>query len=187
MIAGEESLLRPSSTARTLLDGEITGPVTPGRSRAGGRIFVAGTGRALHWPCLACRRKPENACPSRSAKSRGGAAVAGAGSGTIFQADRAEDRRPASCRGSARKNPVIEATGHFVAAMAPTFHPLARRAAPGRFRTRCCTVLRISRRSRGRAVFATCKRPAAAQPAQVAAHRAQRCHRGRGAGTLTVN
>src|SRR6202044_393406 len=49
--------------------------------------------------------------------------VAGPGSGMIFQADSAvvEGRIVA---GSARSNPVIEATGHFTAALAPSFHPL---------------------------------------------------------------
>jgi hypothetical protein len=41
----------------------------------------------------------------------------------IFQADSVDvDGR--IVEGSARSNPVIEATGHFTAAMAPTFHPL---------------------------------------------------------------
>jgi hypothetical protein len=41
----------------------------------------------------------------------------------IFQADRADvDGR--IVQGSARLNPVIEATGEFTAAMAPSFHPL---------------------------------------------------------------
>ena len=41
----------------------------------------------------------------------------------IFQADAADvDGR--IVQGSARSNPVIEATGHFTAAVAPSFHPL---------------------------------------------------------------
>jgi len=49
--------------------------------------------------------------------------VAGTGVGMIFQADRVEiDGR--IVQGTARNNPVIEATGHFAAVMVPNYHPL---------------------------------------------------------------
>ena len=47
----------------------------------------------------------------------------GPGAGMLFQADHVEfDGR--IVQGSARNNPVIEATGHFTAATAPQVHPL---------------------------------------------------------------
>jgi hypothetical protein len=103
----------------TLLDGEITGPVTladPGQAP----IFVANWSRA-QLRLLGLSPEPERASIALANPRLD--RVAGAGSGTIFQADRAEiDGR--IVQGSARKDPVIEVTAHFVAAMAPGFHPL---------------------------------------------------------------
>jgi hypothetical protein len=104
----------------TLLNGEITGPVTladPGQPPT----FTADWSRAQ----ISLLGLPP-ADPERVTITLGKprlARVAGAGSGLIFQADRVEvDGR--IVQGSARHNPVIEATGHFAAAMAPSFHPL---------------------------------------------------------------
>ncbi len=103
----------------TLLTGEILGPVTmadPGQQP----IFVADWSRA-QITLLGLPPEPERvAIRLRQPRLDRGA---GAGTGRIFQADAADvDGR--IVRGSARRNPVIEASGHFTAAMAPTFHPL---------------------------------------------------------------
>ncbi len=103
----------------TLLNGEIIGPVTladPGQPP----IFVANWSRA-RMSLLGLPPEPEEAY-FNLAKPRLDR-VAGPGAGMIFQADSAEvDGR--IIQGSARANPVIEVTGHFAAAIAPTFHPL---------------------------------------------------------------
>jgi len=103
----------------TLLHGEISGPVTladPGQPP----IFVAKWSSA-QIDLLGLPSDPE--AISVSLEKPRLDRVAGPGSGMIFQADSADvDGR--IVRGSARENPVIEATGHFTAAMAPTFHPL---------------------------------------------------------------
>ena len=103
----------------TLLHGEITGPVTlanPGQPP----IFVADWSRA-QIDLLGLPSDPEGISVSliKPRLDR----VAEPASGMIFQADSADvDGR--IVQGSARNNPVIEATGHFTAAMAPSFHPL---------------------------------------------------------------
>ncbi len=103
----------------TLLHGEITGPVTladPGQPP----IFVVNWSSA-HINLLGLPSDPEG-ISVRLLKPRLDR-VAGPGSGMIFQADSANvDGR--IVEGSARNNPVIEATGDFTAAMAPSFHPL---------------------------------------------------------------
>jgi hypothetical protein len=103
----------------TLLNGEITGPVTLA-DPAQAPIFVANWSRA-HMSLLGLPPEPERIAVSlvQPRLDR----VAGPGSGMIFQADSVEfDGR--IVQGSASNNPVIEATGHFVGAMAPTTHPL---------------------------------------------------------------
>jgi hypothetical protein len=103
----------------TLLTGEITGPVTlanPGQPP----IFVANWTHA-QLTLLGLPPDPEGVSVSLHEPRLD--RVAGPGTGMIFQADSVDvDGR--IVEGSARNNPVIEATGHFVAAMAPTFHPL---------------------------------------------------------------
>jgi len=103
----------------TLLNGEIAGPVTladPGQQP----IFVANFSDAR----LSLRGLPPDpeAITVRLRQPRLDR-VAGPGSGMIFQAD-AVDVAGRIISGSARSNPVIEATGHFVGATAPSFHPL---------------------------------------------------------------
>ncbi len=103
----------------TLLNGDVTGPVTladPGQAP----IFVTDWSRA-QLSLLGLPGEPERVSIALDKPRLD--RTAGAGAGTIFQADRvAVDGR--IVQGSARRNPVIEATGHFAAAMAPTFHPL---------------------------------------------------------------
>jgi len=103
----------------TLLNGEITGPVTladPGQQP----VFVANFSNA-QLSLLGLPPDPE-AITVTLRKPRLDR-VAGPGSGMIFQAD-AVDVAGRIIAGSARSNPVIEATGHFTGATAPTFHPL---------------------------------------------------------------
>lgn len=103
----------------TLLNGEITGPVTlanPG----GAPVFVVNWTRA-RLSLLGLPPEPERIAVSLQAPQLD--RVSGPASGMIFKADSVEfDGR--IVQGTARDNPVIEATGHFVGAMAPTFHPL---------------------------------------------------------------
>jgi len=103
----------------TLLNGDITGPVTladPGQPP----IFVINWTRA-RLTLLGLPPEPERISVSLQAPRLD--RVAGPGTGMIFQADSVDvDGRIVA--GSARSNPVIEATGHFTAAMAPSFHPL---------------------------------------------------------------
>jgi hypothetical protein len=103
----------------TLLTGDISGPVTladPGQQP----VFVANWSRAQ----LTLLGVPPD--PERITVSLGGPRldrVSGPNTGMIFQADSVDvDGR--IIQGTARNNPVIEATGHFVGATAPTFHPL---------------------------------------------------------------
>jgi hypothetical protein len=103
----------------TLLNGEITGPVTladPGQQP----VFVANFSDA-RLSLLGLPPDPEAITVTlrRPRLDR----VAGPGSGMIFQAD-AVDFAGRIISGSARLNPVIEATGHFTGATAPSFHPL---------------------------------------------------------------
>lgn len=103
----------------TLLSGEITGPVTladPGQQP----ILVANFSDA-RLGLLGLPPDPE-AITVRLRQPRLDR-VAGPGSGMIFQAN-AVDVAGRIISGSARLNPVIEATGHFVGATAPSFHPL---------------------------------------------------------------
>jgi len=103
----------------TLLHGAISGPVTiadPGQPP----IFVANWSQA-DLDLLGMPSDPERVSISlvKPRLDR----VAGPGTGMIFQADQADvDGR--IVQGSARNNPVIEVTGHFTAATAPSFHPL---------------------------------------------------------------
>ncbi len=103
----------------TLLNGEITGPVT--LADLGQQpIFVANFSDAklslLGLP-------PDPQAITVTLREPRLDRVAGPGSGMIFQAD-AVDVEGRIIAGSARSNPVIEATGHFTEATAPTFHPL---------------------------------------------------------------
>jgi hypothetical protein len=103
----------------TLLNGEITGPVTladPDQQP----VFVANFSNA-QLSLLGLPPDPE-AIAVTLQKPRLDR-VAGPGAGMIFAAD-AVDVRGRIIAGSARSNPVIEATGHFTQATAPTFHPL---------------------------------------------------------------
>jgi hypothetical protein len=103
----------------TLLHGDIAGPVTladPGQSPA----FIANWSSAeldlLGLPSDPQRMSIHLLKPRLDRAS-------GPNAGMIFQADSADvDGRIVA--GSARSNPVIEATGHFAAAEAPSFHPL---------------------------------------------------------------
>ena len=103
----------------TLLNGEITGPVTladPGQPPT----FTANWSRA-QLALLGLPPEPERVTVS-VAKPRLDR-NAGPAAGTIFQADQVEvDGR--IIQGSARRNPVIEASAQFTAARAPSFHPL---------------------------------------------------------------
>ena len=103
----------------TLLKGEIAGPVTladPGQQP----VFVANWSRA-RISLLGVPPDPERITVSLREPRLD--RVAAPGSGMIFKADTVDvDGR--IVQGSARNNPVIEATGHFAAATAPTFHPL---------------------------------------------------------------
>ena len=103
----------------TLLTGDISGPVTladPGQQP----VFVANWSRAQ----LTLLGVPPD--PERITVSLRGPRldrVSGPDTGMIFQAEGVDvDGR--IIQGTARNNPVIEATGHFVGATAPTFHPL---------------------------------------------------------------
>ena len=113
-ISFSAALYRP-----TLLHGEITGPVTladPGQPP----IFVVDWSRA-QLDLLGMPPDPEGA--SIAFRKPRLDRVAGPGTGMIFQADLVEfDGR--IVQGTARDNPVIEATGRFTAALAPSFHPL---------------------------------------------------------------
>jgi hypothetical protein len=103
----------------TLLRGDITGPVTladPGQPP----IFVANWSHA-QISLLGLPPDPEGVSVRLTEPRLD--RVAGPGTGLIFQADRvAFDGR--IVQGTARSNPVIEATGHFSSVTAPTFHPL---------------------------------------------------------------
>jgi hypothetical protein len=103
----------------TLLNGDITGPVT--LANPGGQpVFVVNWTRA-RVSLLGLPPEPERIAVSLEAPRLD--RVEGPASGMIFKADSVEfDGR--IVQGTARDNPVIEATGHFVGAMAPTFHPL---------------------------------------------------------------
>jgi hypothetical protein len=103
----------------TILSGEITGPVTladPGQRP----VFVANFSEA-HLRLLGLPPEPQ-AITVTVQKPRLDR-VRGSGSGMIFQAE-AVDVAGHIISGTARANPVIEATGHFTDATAPTFHPL---------------------------------------------------------------
>jgi hypothetical protein len=131
----------------TLLNGEISAPVTladPGQ----GAAFVANWS-AARLALLGLPPEPERVTVDL-AKPRLDR-TAGANAGMIFQADRVEvDGRIIA--GSARRNPVIEASAKVTAALAPRFHPLL--AEP--------LVLRTSSPSPGRFCSVTCRPRAAA-------------------------
>ncbi|HYQ05400.1 MAG TPA: DUF2125 domain-containing protein [Xanthobacteraceae bacterium] len=107
----------------TLLNGEISAPVTladPGQGLDHGPIFIANWSRA-QLALLGLPPEPERVTIALSKPRLD--RTAGAGAGMIFQADSLDvDGRIIS--GSTRRNPVIEATGRFTAALAPSFHPL---------------------------------------------------------------
>jgi hypothetical protein len=103
----------------TLLNGEISAPVTladPGQ----GPAFVANWSAA--WlTLLGLPPEPERVTVDLTKPRLD--RTAGPNAGMIFQADRLEiDGRIIA--GSARRNPIIEASGKFTAALAPSFHPL---------------------------------------------------------------
>jgi hypothetical protein len=103
----------------TELDGQITGPVTladPNQQP----VFVANFSDA-RLSLFGLPTEPEAIAVALTNPRLD--RVAGPGSGMIFQADTV-DVAGRIVAGSARANPVIEATGHFAAALAPTFHPL---------------------------------------------------------------
>jgi hypothetical protein len=103
----------------TILNGEISGPVTladPGQQP----VFVANFADArLSLLGLPPEPKAITVTVQKPRLDR----VLGPGSGMIFQAE-AVDVVARIISGSARRNPVIEATGRFINATAPTFHPL---------------------------------------------------------------
>jgi hypothetical protein len=103
----------------TLLNGEISSPVTladPGQ----GPAFVANWS-AARLTLLGLPPEPERVTVDLTKPRLD--RTAGPNAGMIFQADRLEvDGRIIA--GSARRNPVIEASGKFTAALAPSFHPL---------------------------------------------------------------
>lgn len=103
----------------TMLNGEITGPVTladPGQRP----LFVANFSDA-RLSLLGLPPDPE-AITVTLQKPRLDR-VQDPRSGMIFQADKV-DVMGRIVSGSARSHPVIEATGHFAGATAPGFHPL---------------------------------------------------------------
>jgi hypothetical protein len=103
----------------TLLNGEISAPVTladPGQ----GPAFVANWS-AARLALLGLPPEPERVTVDL-AKPRLDR-TAGANAGMIFQADRVEVDGHIIA-GSARRNPVIEASAKVAAALAPSFHPL---------------------------------------------------------------
>ncbi|HET8918664.1 MAG TPA: DUF2125 domain-containing protein [Xanthobacteraceae bacterium] len=103
----------------TLLNGEISAPVMladPGQ----GPAFVANWS-AAQLTLLGLPPEPERVTVDLTQPRLD--RTAGPNAGMIFQADRLEvDGRIIA--GSARRNPVIEASGKFTAALAPSFHPL---------------------------------------------------------------
>jgi hypothetical protein len=103
----------------TLLNGEISAPVALADPGAG-TVFVANWSSA-RLALLGLPPEPERVTIDL-AKPRLDR-TAGANAGMIFQADRLEvDGRIIA--GSARHNPVIEATAKVAAGLAPSFHPL---------------------------------------------------------------
>src|SRR5215470_12774869 len=103
----------------TLLNGEISAPVTladPGQ----GPAFIANWSMA-RLALLGLPPEPERVSVDLTKPRLD--RTAGANLGMIFQADRVEvDGRIIA--GSARRNPVIEASAKITAALAPSFHPL---------------------------------------------------------------
>jgi hypothetical protein len=110
----------------TLLNGEISAPVTladPGQ----GPAFVANWSTA-RLTLLGLPPEPERVAVDLTKPRLD--RTAGANAGMIFQADRLEvDGRIIA--GSARRDPVIEATAKVAAALAPSFHPLLAEALQG--------------------------------------------------------
>jgi len=103
----------------TLLNGEISAPVTlanPGQ----GAVFVANWS-AARLTLLGLPPEPERVTVDLTKPRLD--RTAGANAGMIFQADGLEvDGRIIA--GSARRNPVIEASAKVAAGLAPGFHPL---------------------------------------------------------------
>jgi hypothetical protein len=104
----------------TLLNGEISAPVTladPGQ----GPAFIANWS-AARLALLGLPPEPERVSVDLT-NPRLDRTGGGGNAGMIFQADRLEvDGRIIS--GSARRNPVIEASAKISAGLAPSFHPL---------------------------------------------------------------
>jgi hypothetical protein len=107
----------------TLLNGEISAPVTladPGQGPAQGPAFVANWS-AARLALLGLPPEPERVTVDLTKPRLD--RTAGPNAGMIFQADRLEvDGRIIA--GSARRNPVIEASARVTAGLAPSFHPL---------------------------------------------------------------
>jgi len=103
----------------TLLNGEISAPVTladPGQ----GPAFVANW-LAARLTLLGLPPEPERVTVDMTKPRLD--RTAGANAGMIFQADQLQvDGRIIA--GSARRNPVVEASAKVTAALAPSFHPL---------------------------------------------------------------
>ena len=103
----------------TLLNGEISAPVTladPGQ----GPAFVANWS-AARLTLLGLPPEPERVTVDMTKPRLD--RTAGANAGMIFQADQLQvDGRIIA--GSARRNPVVEASAKVTAALAPSFHPL---------------------------------------------------------------
>jgi hypothetical protein len=103
----------------TLLNGEVSAPVTladPGQ----GTVLLANWS-AARLALLGLPPEPERVSVDMTKPRLD--RTAGANAGMIFQADRLEvDGRIIA--GSARRDPVIEASGRVTAALAPSFHPL---------------------------------------------------------------
>jgi hypothetical protein len=103
----------------TLLNGEIDSPVTLA-DPSGPPIFTADWSKA-RITLLGLPPEPERVTIALAQPRLD--RLAGPDSEMIFQADRVDvDGR--IIQGSARDNPVIEASGRFTAATAPSFHPL---------------------------------------------------------------
>jgi len=103
----------------TLLHGDIDGPVTV--ADPGGPPILTANWSKAQITLLGLPPEPERVTVALAAPRLD--RLAGPNSGMIFQADRIEvDGR--IIQGSATNNPVIEASARFMAATAPSFHPL---------------------------------------------------------------
>jgi len=103
----------------TLLHGEIVGPVTLADPGQPPTLIADWTRAQINLLGLPPDAEGMSMMLIKPRLDR----VAGIGIGTIFQADRVEVDGHI-VQGSARNNPVIEATGHFAAVLAPNVHSL---------------------------------------------------------------